>query len=565
MQQAIQEIIQEIEKRNISTEKELEKLSNQISKKYKLNPSPRKIHILLNADESQRKKLSKILKTKPIRTLSGVAPIAVFSAPTSCPPQAQCTFCPGGPGSVFGNVPKAYTGNEPASRRAARNHYDPYLQIFNRLEHYSLINHDFDKVEIITMGGTFTFLPEQYKNKFITYVYKALNDFSDMFLKNKQLDFQKFKEFFELPAYDLNDVSRTERIQKKLSELKDKNFQDLENEKIRNETSNIRCVSLLIETRPDCGKLKEGNQILSYGGTKIELGIQSVYDEDLEFVKRGHSVHDSIESIQILKDLGFKLNFHYMIGLTPDKKKDLEGLKRLFSDPNFRPDMLKIYPCLVMHGTPLYELWKENKYLPISAQEATEIISEAKKFIPKYLRIQRIQRDIPSTVIAAGPIRTNLRQDIEKLCIKKGIKCQCIRCREPMNKEIDWNSVKLLTLKYEASNGKEYFISFEDTKNNLILGFCRLRLPYQFLREEITEKTAIVRELHVYGPAVKIGDRGKVQHKGLGKKLMREAEKIALKNNKSKMLVISGVGVKDYFINKLGYQKEGPYVSKFLS
>jgi len=241
------------------------------------------------------------------------------------------------------------------------------------------------------------------------------------------------------------------------------------------------------------------------------LGIQSVYNEDLDFVKRGHTVEESIESIKILKDLGFKLNLHYMLGLTEDRKKDLEGLKSLFSNPDFRPDMLKIYPCLVMAGTPLYDLWKEGKYNPISVKEAAELISEAKKIIPKYLRIQRIQRDIPSTVIAAGPIKTNLRQDVEKLCKQKNIECQCIRCREPMNKEIDWDSVKLSTMEYEASQGKEFFISFEDTKNNLILGFCRLRLPSQELREEVSKNTAIIREIHMYGPAVKIGDSGKVQ------------------------------------------------------
>jgi len=565
MQQATQEIIQEIEKRNISTEKELNKLNAEISHKYKLKKSPRKIHLFLSATEEQRKKLSKLLKTKPIRTLSGVAPIALFTAPTSCPPQAQCIFCPGGPGSFFGTVPKAYTGNEPASRRAARNKYDPYLQIFNRLEHYSIINHDFDKVEIITMGGTFTFLPDSYKKEFITYVYKAMNDFSDIFFKNKKLDFDKFKKFFELPCEDFQDPKRIERIHSKLLKLKDKNLQDLEKEKLRNETSNIRCISLLIETRPDCGMLQEGNEILSYGGTKIELGIQSVYDEDLEFVKRGHTVQDSIESIKIMKDLGFKLNFHYMLGLTENRKKDLEGLKSLFSNPDFRPDMLKIYPCLVMPGTPLYDLWKQGKYKPITANEAAEIIAEAKRFVPKYLRIQRIQRDIPSTVIASGPIKTNLRQDVKKLCDEKGIECQCVRCREPMNKKIDWDSVKLLTLEYQASQSKEFFISFEDTKNNLILGYCRLRFPSKLLREEITKGTAIVRELHVYGPAVKIGNSGKVQHKGLGKKLISEAEKIALKNNKNKMLIIAGVGAREYFIKKLGYKKEGPYVSKIIS
>ncbi len=563
MQQIVHELIEEIEKRSITTEKELNKLSNEVTQKYKLKISPKKIHLLLYATNEQRKKLSSLIKTKPVRTASGVAPLALFSAPTACPPQAQCTFCPGGPGSVFGNVPKSYTGNEPASRRAARNRYDPYLQIFNRLEHYSLLNQPYDKVEIIVMGGTFTYLPESYKTPFITYVYKALNDFSELFFQNNIFNFEKFKEFFELPA-ELDDKERTNKVQEKILQIKEKNKRNLETEKERNETSTIRCISLLIETRPDCGKLKEGNEILAYGGTKVELGVQSVYDEDLNTVKRGHSVQDSRDSIKILKDLGFKLALHYMLGLTEDRKKDLEGIKQLFSDPEFRPDMLKIYPCLVMPGTPLYETWKQGKYTPISIEEATDIIAEVKRYVPPYVRIQRIQRDIPSTVIASGPIRTNLRQDVERVCKQRGIRCQCIRCREPMNKKINASNAEIIMREYEASQGKEFFISYEDKKNNIILGFCRLRFPSQSLRKEITEKTAIIREVHVYGPAAKIGGEGKVQHKGLGKQLIQKAEEIAQKEKKEKIVVIAGVGVRQYFIEKLGYQKDGPYVSKIL-
>ncbi|MEK6886816.1 MAG: GNAT family N-acetyltransferase, partial [Nanoarchaeota archaeon] len=252
------------------------------------------------------------------------------------------------------------------------------------------------------------------------------------------------------------------------------------------------------------------------------------------------------------------------LGLTEDRKKDLEGIKQLFSDPEFRPDMLKIYPCLVMPGTPLYETWKQGKYTPISIEEATDIIAEVKRYVPPYVRIQRIQRDIPSTVIASGPIRTNLRQDVERVCKQRGIRCQCIRCREPMNKKINASNAEIIMREYEASQGKEFFISYEDKKNNIILGFCRLRFPSQSLRKEITEKTAIIREVHVYGPAAKIGGEGKVQHKGLGKQLIQKAEEIAQKEKKEKIVVIAGVGVRQYFIEKLGYQKDGPYVSKIL-
>ncbi len=562
MQQATNEILQELEKRNISTLRELDRLKAEISHKHRLKQSPKLIHLFLSANKKQREKFSNLLVTKPVRTSSGVAPLALFAKPLACPPQAQCIFCPGGPDSIFGNVPKSYTGNEPASRRAARNLYDPYLQIFNRLEHYALLNQSFDKLEVIVMGGTFMYYPENYRKNFIASIYGAVNLFSKIFFSNNEFNFDKFKEFFELPC-DLNDKERTKRIHEKILNIKNNN-PDLEKEKLANETSKIRIISLLIETRPDLGNLQEGNEILSYGGTKVELGVQSVYDKDLDFVRRGHTVQDSIGSLRILKDLGFKINLHYMLGLTENREKDLEGLKKLFTDPDFKPDMLKIYPCLVISGTPLYELWKQGKYNPISVEEAIYIISEAKKSIPEFIRIQRIQRDIPSTVISSGPIRTNLRQSIKEYCEKNNIKCRCIRCREPMNKGVDWNSVRSITKEYEASKGKEFFISYVDTKNDLILGFCRLRFPSQSLRKEITDKTAMIRELHVYGPAVEIGKEGIVQHKGLGARLMERAEEIAAQNNKNKIVVIAGTGVRNYFINKLGYKKDGPYVSKLL-
>ncbi len=558
------EIVEEIEKRNITSREEVDKLKAEISHKYKAKHSPKLINLLLEADNKQRKKLKQLLTTKPIRTISGVAPLALFTAPLACPPQAQCIFCPGGPGSVFGNVPKSYTGNEPASRRAARNKYDPYLQIFNRLEHYVLLNQDFEKVEVIIMGGTFTFYPKKYKLKFMTEVFQALNDFSAMFFNNNELDLESFKSFFELPA-DLDDKERTERIHEKLLKLKKESY--LKEEQIKNETAKVRCVALVIETRPDCGLLDEGNEILDFGGTRVELGIQSVYNEDLEFVKRGHSVEDSIKSVRILRDLGFKLSFHYMLGLTEDRKKDLEGLKEIFSNPDFMPDMVKIYPCLVMPGTELYKRWQEGKYKPLKVEETAEMIAEAKKFIPNFVRIQRIQRDIPHNVIAAGPIETNLRQRVQNICKKNNIHCQCIRCREPMNKEISWNNVQLKKQGYSASQGKEIFLSFEDLKNNIILGFVRLRIPSQQLREEITKDSAIIREIHVYSPAVALGkkDISSVQHQGLGKKLLKEAERITKEEfQKNKLLVISGVGVREYFYN-LGYKRDGPYVSKILS
>ncbi len=333
----------------------------------------------------------------------------------------------------------------------------------------------------------------------------------------------------------------------------------LEEEQERNEKSYIRCVALCIETKPDWGLLKHGEEMLRQGCTRVELGIQSVYDDVLLKVHRGHDSKTSKESIRILRDLGFKINFHYMPGLPlTDRKRDLAGMKKLFSDANYRPDMIKIYPCMVGPGTTLYYQWKKGLFTPITTEEAADRIAEWKKIVPEYCRIQRVQRDVPTKYWEAGVDRTNLRQYMMET---RKIACRCIRCREPKDNKIEWKNVKIKVKRYLASKGIEFFISAEDTKNDLLIGFCRLRFPFQLLRSEITKGSALIRELHVYGTATAIGEEGSVQHKGWGKKLMNTAELISKKNKKNKLIVISGVGVREYY-RKLGYHQEGPYMVK---
>lgn len=535
------------------------KLKLRLARKYHLKKIPKDAEILFGLNSEDYKSLKGKLIIKPTRTISGVAPIGLFAKPSRCP-HGVCLFCCGGLNSYFGNVPQSYTGNEPGTRRAIRNLYDPYLQIMNRLEQYVVNNHDPDKTEIIIQGGTFLFFDKEYKEEFITYVYKALNDFSEIFYENGELDFIKFKEYFELPA-KIDDDERVKRIHEKLFLLKGKST--LNYEQSRNEKSKIRCVSLLIETKPDYGKLSHGNEMLEYGTTKVELGVQTVYDDVLKFTHRGHNLQDSIESIQILKDLGFKLNFHMMPGLPNiTKEQDINAFKEIFENPRYKPDMLKIYPCLVMPGTPLYRLWKLGKYNPINTEEAVEIICESKRFIPKFTRVDRINRDIPTKYTSSGVDRTNLRQYVEIKLKEKGITCNCIRCREIKNHKIT-GKVDFEIIEYEASNGKEFFISLIDQADHLI-GFARLRFPGQFLRSEITENSALIRELHVYGRAIPIGAHlNRVQHKGYGKILMEKAEEISKNNQKNKILVISGVGVREYY-RKLGYFLEGPYMVKLL-
>ncbi len=548
---------EEILKRKIKTKEEAIRLRDKLAKEHKPKKLPSLIQILISLPQNKIKLLKGLLLTKPVRTISGVAPLAIMTKPIRCP-HGRCSYCCGGPNSAFGDVPQSYTGGEPATMRAIRNNFDPYLQVFNRLEQYVLLGHNFEKIELIVMGGTFPSFPKKYQEEFIKFTFKALNDFSELFFnKNGELNYTKFKEVYELPTENFSDKERTLRIQKKLLKLKGKTT--LTKEQKINETAKVRCVALCIETKPDWGLLEHGNQMLKLGTTRIELGVQSVYEDVIKKVNRGHTIKDTKDSIRILKDLGFKVAIHYMPGLPlTNKKRDLEGMVSLFKNPDFKPDMLKIYPTMVSKGTILYKEFKEGKFKPLSIKDAAELLIKFKKHVPKYCRIMRIQRDIPTKQWIAGVEMTNFRQYLFQ---KYDVKCNCIRCREPMGKEIDWNKVKIKIQEYGASKGKEFFISAEDTKNDLLVGFVRMRFPSDSLRKEITKKSALIRELHVYGTSLGLKEKGTVQHKGYGKKLMKTAEEIAKKEGKDKMVVISGVGVREYYYN-LNYKKEGPYVTK---
>jgi elongator complex protein 3 len=559
------EILKELKKKKLSKE-EISKLKIKLCRKYHIN-IPTDIKILLNADVKDRNILKHLI-TKPTRTISGVAVCAIMTKPIKCP-HGKCAICPGGPSSFFGNIPQSYTGKEPATRRGLRNNFDPYLQVMNRLEQYVMIGQIPEKIELIIMGGTFPSFKKKYQEDFVKYAIKAMNDFSSYFFKKNELNLERFKKFFEMPG-NFQDDKRVKRIQKKLIKLKNKTKTTVEKEQKKNEKSKIRCVGMTIETRPDYAKLKHANQMLKLGATRVELGVQTIYDDVLEKIERGHSVKDSVDSTLALKDTGFKVNYHMMLGLPGSSKaKDISSFKKLFVSSDFRPDMLKIYPCMVLKGTKAYNWWKNKKYNPITTEKAVNIITEIKKIVPRYVRIMRVQRDIPTQLTEAGVDRNNLRQYVEKEIKEKNIKCNCIRCREighKLKKEnirINSKDIRLNTFEYDASNGKEFFISFDDEKNDALIGFCRLRFPSKCLRKEITKNSAIIRELHVFGSAVEIGKKGKIQHAGYGKKLLKKAEETAIKNKKNKMIVISGIGVRNYY-RKFGYKKQGPYMVKNL-
>ena len=562
-----EEIVKEIDRRKITEQDSLNAVKKEIAKTYKFKGFLTNIMILSNLSSEEAEKFKKILLTKPARSQSGVSVIAIMTKPIKCP-HGKCIYCPGGLNSFFGSVPQSYTGREPATMRAIRANYDSYMQVMNRLEQYIITGHVPQKVELIIMGGTFPSFADKYQKEFISYALKAMNDFSKMFFrgknKGKNFDFEYFKEFFELPG-NVKDRKRTEIIQKKLHEKKGK--WDLEKEQKRNETADIRCVAMCIETRPDYCREEHISKMLKLGATRVELGVQTIYNDIHRKIERGHFVKDVIEATRLLKDSFLKVGYHIMPGLPgSDFEKDINIFRELFLNPDFKPDNLKIYPCMVIKGTKLYKMWKSGNYKPLDAKSAAEIIIQGKQFVPEYCRIMRIQRDIPTKFTEAGVEMTNLRQYVDNLMKERRLKCRCIRCREPKDKEIDYESIKIVKRKYEASNGTEVFISAEDVKNDILLGFCRLRIPYNPFRKEILPCSAGIRELHVYGRALPIDKKnenyGSAQHRGFGKKLLSEAERIAQEEFGCKNIyVISGIGVREYY-KRLGYERKGVYMFK---
>jgi len=327
-------------------------------------------------------------------------------------------------------------------------------------------------------------------------------------------------------------------------------------EQTRNEKAKVKGVALCIETRPDYCLEKEIKQMLKLGCTRVELGVQHLDDSVLKKIKRGHTVKEIILATKLLKDGLLKVGYHAMPGLPGSSfVQDKKMLWQLFKDSNFRPDALKLYPCMVTKGTKLYSLFKQGKYKPLQTEKAAKLIAWFKEKIPVYVRLMRVQRDIPTYQTIAGVAMTNLRQYIHQ---KYKPQCKCIRCREPKGKKVDFRKIKIKVKKYLASGGWEYFISA--VENDLLLGFCRLRI-FEAEENECSEKNAGIRELHVYGTATGIGEKGSVQHHGLGKKLMKTAEEITKKAGIKRIKVISGIGVRGYY-RKLGYQKEGVYMVK---
>ncbi|MFX1313341.1 MAG: tRNA uridine(34) 5-carboxymethylaminomethyl modification radical SAM/GNAT enzyme Elp3 [Promethearchaeota archaeon] len=525
------EVIEYLIKNPKTLREKITNIKGKISKKYFYDKVIKNATILNYALEEEKQSILHILKRRTTRTLSGVSVIAIMTKPLPCP--GTCIYCPGKDSQPGESVAQSYTGREPAAMRSIHCNYDPYLQVRSRIKDLEAIGHKVDKIELIIMGGTFLSTDIRYQKEFVKGAIEGI-------------------------------------IDQRVNNLKEaKNFA---------EKSKRRLIGITIETRPDYCKEENVDQMLNYGTTRVEIGIQTLYNEVYELIKRGHSTIDSMEAIRIAKDAGLKVNVHMMPNLPGSNiRKDLEMFKLLFSNPAYRPDMLKIYPTLVVKGTDLYKWWKKGDYVPYSEEKLIDLIAHVKLNIPPYVRIQRIMRDIPANLIEAGCKKSNLRQLVQDRLTNLNGECNCIRCREfGLNKKIDFNNdqsidnVDLYRLDYDASLGKEIFLSYENKKEKYLIAYLRLRKPSKFAhRPELNDgKTLIVREIKVVGELVPKDLKPKrdvqIQHRGFGKLLMENAEKITFEEfDAKKLAIISGIGARDWFY-EMGYQLDGVYVSKLI-
>ncbi|MDO8639454.1 MAG: tRNA uridine(34) 5-carboxymethylaminomethyl modification radical SAM/GNAT enzyme Elp3 [bacterium] len=531
-------IIRELLISEIKTSADLESFKRGISRKYQI-PCLTNIELLKayhryleNKTIKKSDFLKNLLKTRPVRSLSGIVNISVLTKPYPCP--GKCLFCP-----IEKGIPKSYVSGEPAVERAKKLHYDPYLQVKKRIEMLEMEGHPTDKIELRVVGGTWSFYPKEYQEKFIGNCFRAANE-------------------------PHNSIIR--------SNFKIKPLKELENE---NAKAKHRIVGLSVETRPDFINLEEIHSLRNLGVTMVEMGVQSTYDDVLKFNLRGHTVKETIVATKLLKDAGFKVLYQMMPNLPKSSlARDKKIFEEIFTNPNFRPDMLKIYPCALLKEAPLYKLWQTGKYKPYTEKQLIDLVSSIKRYVPSYVRIQRISRDIPSSVIVAGPAKiSNLRQLLSEKMQKENWRCKCIRCREVKNNYDPKEKIYLFRQNYQASEGKEVFLSFENKNRTKLYSLLRLRIPGHWKTGHcnslpILKNAAIIREIHTYGQLHSIGQeviqRNSAQHKGMGKRLIKEAEKISKKEFKlNRIAVISGIGVRNYF-SKLKYRLKETYMIKDL-
>ena len=467
----------------------------------------------------ERKTLRR-LQRKPIRTLSGVAPVTVLTKPFPCP--GQCIFCPTREG-----MPKSYLPDEPGAMRAEAHDFDPYAQTASRIQAFEAIGHSTDKVELLILGGTWSYYPHDYQQWFIRRCLEAMNG----------------EESDSLPE--------AQRL---------------------NETAPHRNVGLVIETRPDTITPEEVRRLRWLGVTKVQLGIQSLDDAILERNRRGHTVEHTRQAMRLLRSAGFKIALHWMpnlLGATPES--DFQDFRRLWDDPALRPDELKIYPCLLLPGTELHTYWQRGLYRPYDEEVLIDLLVRCKAIIPPYCRVNRLMRDFPAPNIVEGSTKSNLRQIVQRRMRERGLACRCIRCREVREEKVDPQTLRLETIVYDTDVSEEHFLSYVtpvgkplDGPRVRLAGFLRLSLPRRGAETPIEEirGCAMIREVHVYGPALEIAaaSEGEAQHLGLGSRLIEEAKRVARQRGFHRLAVIAAVGTREYY-RKRGFELGELYMS----
>ncbi len=488
-----------------------------------------------------------LIQKRRVRTMSGVAPVTVITKPYPCP--GKCTYCP-----TDVRMPKSYLPSQPAAQRGFRQRFDPYSQVYVRLKALEMEGHEVSKVELRILGGTWSSYPKQYQTWFVKRCLQAMNEYTG----------------FRFQVLGVRNPIRTQKVHVKsrygidvVNKVVVKSGGNITLEKTikENETADVRCIGINIETRPDFIDEKEIRQLRKLGVTKVEMGVQTTDDKVQELTRRGHDLQSVKDSTKLLKDAGFKIGYHMMPNL-PGSSVELDKrmIGELFTDSQYQPDYLKIYPCVVIPGTSLAVQYRRGDFKPYDDKTVEEILLQNLKDVPEWCRIDRVARDIPSDKIEAGTRVSNIRQLLEEQLRREGTPCKDIRSREIGGDVFKREDVKLVKRQYEASSGKEIFLSFEDVKQDKLIALLRLRLS----------GAAIVREVHVYGKQIAVGAKpsaplargdGGQQHTGWGTQLMQEAQRIAKEAGFEKLAVIAGIGTREWY-RKLGYQLEGTYMVK---
>lgn len=525
---AIASIVSSILSGKVSSRPELEQAKKEVAKRFRLGRFLTNSQIYLALSPEERAGRKEIFRVHPRRSASGIVIVTVFTSPASCP-HGTCVYCPGGPSL---GTPQSYVPDGPSMRGARGVGFDPYLQAQRMLKKYLDRGHEASKVELMVEGGTFLAMPRDYQEWFIRGAFDGLN-------------------CAQTPSASLEDAHSV------------------------NESAEYRSVGLTIETKPDWCRPEHVDTLLSYGVTKVEIGVQALRDEILSKSNRGHTVQDTLDAFQTARDAGLKVAAHMMPGLPgSNPEEDFDDLVRLFEDESLRPDMMKLYPTTVVRGTALAKMCEAGLYTPYDLETVVKLIAEMKEHVPAWHRIMRIQREIPEADITAGSKAGNLRELVLARVKENGHSCRCIRCREvamdsPSEvSEAEEGELVLRRDSYRASGGVEVFATYEYERTGKLAGFVRMRSPSQAAhRPELVGAACIVRELKVYGRVVSVGSRDEraFQHRGLGRSLLDEMEKQAREDfDAHVLLVMSAVGTRNYY-RKFGYEKSGPYMAKSLA